>query len=128
MSPRSRHIFSGLIISLVLLAGFLGWSNSATAQNKLGDLGLSQIQPELGLGTTDIRVMVARIIRVALTFLGVVALGLMSLGLTACSRRKQTLAPPPQPVYAQQPATYGQGLQPPYPAQPQAKKMKYVSK
>ena len=56
------------------MGGLLSYVQLAHAQP---DLGLASVGENIGLGTTDIRVMVARIIRTALGLLGIVALVLM---------------------------------------------------
>jgi hypothetical protein len=76
---RSRRFFIRfLILTLVIAGGFL-IVGSVHAQNlPPADLGLNaNVENAIGLPSTDIRVIVAKIIRVALGLLGIVALGLI---------------------------------------------------
>ncbi|MCX6782298.1 MAG: Ig-like domain-containing protein [Candidatus Magasanikbacteria bacterium] len=71
-----------LLLVTLLLAGVGVFLLAAVslAQTTGPDLGLEPIRQELGLPDTDIRVIAARIIRVALGFLGIVALVLILYG------------------------------------------------
>ncbi len=76
---KNKIIFS-LLFTLVLLVGFYVFTPSfAFAQNQItsAELGLEQVSSTIGLPTTDIRLIVARIIRIALGLLGTVAVVLL---------------------------------------------------
>lgn len=63
-------------MALAALAGFFGLLSPAQAQTPAAapDLGLSQVGAQIGLPTTDIRLIVANVIRTALGLLGIIAL------------------------------------------------------
>lgn len=76
MIPRSRHL-RPLLLGLLAAAGcaLLAAAVPALAQGlQGGELLPEQIGSELGTGTTDIRITIARVVRVALGLLGTVAL------------------------------------------------------
>lgn len=77
MSVRNnKKIMFSLLV--VLLAGiFLFWTKNVSVAQTVPDLGLSQVSSTLGLPDTDIRITIARIVRIALGLLGIVALCLM---------------------------------------------------
>ncbi len=80
MNNLKRFILSfAIVITLGIAGGFLAFHGAAQAQNlPPADLGLNNnVQNAIGLPATDIRVIVARIIRAALGLLGTVALGLI---------------------------------------------------
>ncbi|MSU75162.1 MAG: hypothetical protein EXS55_01465, partial [Candidatus Magasanikbacteria bacterium] len=80
MVPRRRLLSTSALLFLpLLLLGSLFVVGLAQAQTlPSADLGLNNnVQNAIGLSATDIRVVVARIIRVALGLLGIVALGLV---------------------------------------------------
>ncbi len=73
MTPKSKKILI-LLSALFLAVGFLSFAQMVHAQP---DLGITQVGPAIGLPSTDIRLVVAKIIRTALGLLGIVALVLM---------------------------------------------------
>ena len=76
----SKKIIFTFLLTVVLLVGFYVFTPSyAFAQNQITavDLGLDQVSSTIGLPTTDIRLIVARIVRVALGLLGIIAVVLM---------------------------------------------------
>jgi len=76
---KNRKLILILILSLVL---FIGAAHFALAQVQPFGGGAQQtiVQNALGLGAQDPRVTVAKIIRVALGFLGIIAIGLVLYG------------------------------------------------
>ncbi|MDP3837132.1 MAG: Ig-like domain-containing protein [bacterium] len=68
------RLFSFLLFLALLVAGF-GLADFALAQNV--DIGLQPIENSIQLASTDPRIIVARIINIALLFLGVIAVGLI---------------------------------------------------
>lgn len=72
---RKKFIF--LLLALVFAGGLLGYTQLVHAQP---DLGLQPVGANIGLPATDIRVVVANIIRTALGLLGIVALVLILYG------------------------------------------------
>ncbi len=84
MNSLRHKILYLTIIAAVLVSGFFIFANLAQAQvgtvadpNSELNVGLQTIEKPLGLPATDIRVVVANIIRVALGLLGIVVLALM---------------------------------------------------
>lgn len=77
MSNRRAKTFFIALLALTAAAGFLVFVSPVFAQP---DLGLQQIEGDIGLPATDIRTIAARIIRAALGLLGIVALGLILWG------------------------------------------------
>ena len=69
-----RRFFSYLLFFTLISAGLL-WSNAAFAQNI--DVGTNEISNTIVLSATDPRIIVARVINIALLFLGVIAVGLV---------------------------------------------------
>ena len=67
-----RRFFSYLLFFTLISAGLL-WSNAAFAQNI--DVGTNEISNTIVLSATDPRIIVARVINIALLFLGVIAVG-----------------------------------------------------
>ena len=64
----------------LLAGGLVFFSTAAGAQQEPLDLGIKQVSSTLGLPTTDIRIVIAKIIKVALGLLGIVALVIMIYG------------------------------------------------
>ncbi|MDO8626082.1 MAG: FG-GAP-like repeat-containing protein [Candidatus Magasanikbacteria bacterium] len=75
-NQQAKYILA-TVFALVLGVGFLVGSQVLAQTLKPSDLGLVPIGEALGMPATDLRLVVARIIRVALSFLGILALGLM---------------------------------------------------
>lgn len=73
-----RKIFLGLLFTVV--CGGVFFVVSQVLAQTTPDLGLAQVGEGLGMPATDIRLIVARIIRVALGLLGIVVLGLILYG------------------------------------------------
>ncbi|MFH1291905.1 MAG: IPT/TIG domain-containing protein [bacterium] len=77
----TRSRFKKVIVSLLatVFVGGLFWffSGAVQAQTLDPSLGLDQVSSTIGLPSTDIRLVVARIIRVALGLLGIIAVILM---------------------------------------------------
>lgn len=69
-----------LFLALFLVGGFLGYIPFVHAQANTPNLGLQPVGANIGLPSTDIRVVVANIIRTALGLLGIVALVLILYG------------------------------------------------
>lgn len=69
-----------LLSALLILGGIFSYIQFVSAQTTPPDLGLAPVGENLGLPTTDIRVVVARIIRTALGLLGIVAVVLVLYG------------------------------------------------
>ncbi|MFA5061839.1 MAG: Ig-like domain-containing protein [Patescibacteria group bacterium] len=79
MPAKFKKIF--IILSAVaVIAGGLFWFAQISNAQQGPDLGLAQVSSTIGLPTTDIRVIVANIIRTALGLLGIVALVLVLYG------------------------------------------------
>ncbi len=76
MSQSKRLALITFLFTLVM-GGVLIGATFAIAQEKPLDVGLTPIQPALGLAAFDIRIVVAKIIRAVLALLGLVALVLM---------------------------------------------------
>jgi len=76
MKFLNKKLFLFLIFSLFLITGFFVFNNLAQAQSANLDVGLAPVA-ETGLSNTDIRTVVARIIKAALGLLGIVALCLV---------------------------------------------------
>ncbi|MDD3285652.1 MAG: Ig-like domain-containing protein [Patescibacteria group bacterium] len=69
-----RRFFSSLLFFALISAGLLS-VNFVFAQNL--DVGVNEISNTIALSATDPRIIVARIINIALLFLGVIAVGLI---------------------------------------------------
>ncbi|PKM87119.1 hypothetical protein CVU83_03385 [Candidatus Falkowbacteria bacterium HGW-Falkowbacteria-2] len=69
-----RRLFSLLLFLALIVAGF-SLADFAFAQNI--DIGMDPIENTIQLSSTDPRIIVARIINIALLFLGVIAVGLI---------------------------------------------------
>jgi hypothetical protein len=77
MSRRGKILIT-LLFTVLATAAWLWFARTVHAQTiSTTDLGLEPVGPALGLPTTDVRLVVARIIRVALGLLGIVALVLI---------------------------------------------------
>ncbi|MBI2476956.1 Ig-like domain-containing protein [Candidatus Uhrbacteria bacterium] len=70
---QSRFVGAILVAAVFLFVGFVA---SAFAQTDLAS-NLATVNDTVGLGTTDIRIIIARIVRIVLGFLGVIAVSLM---------------------------------------------------
>ena len=79
MNHKTTKKFNFFSLGLLLAVGVLGFASSVLAQTP-PDLGMEQVGEGIGLPTTDIRLVVARIIRVALGLLGIVAVVLIIYG------------------------------------------------
>ncbi len=78
MMQRRGKILITLLFAVMATASLLLFAQAVQAQTaNVPDLGIAEVGPALGLPTTDIRLVVARIIRVALGLLGIVALVLI---------------------------------------------------
>ncbi|HLC69985.1 MAG TPA: LamG-like jellyroll fold domain-containing protein [Patescibacteria group bacterium] len=80
---NSSKFFKGLLLGLAvtIFLGIVFISSEVLAQTiNTSDVGLNQVNSSIGLPNTDIRIIIARIIRAALGLLGVVALGLIIYG------------------------------------------------
>jgi len=79
-----------ILLSVLVLAGLVGFAGAAFAQP---DLGISY-GAGTGLGSGDVRLLIARIIRVALGLLGIVAVALVIWGgymyMTAAGNEEQS--------------------------------------
>lgn len=69
-----RRFFSFLLFFVLISAG-LFWFNLVFAQNL--DVGTNEISNTIALSATDPRIIIARVINIALLFLGVIAVGLI---------------------------------------------------
>jgi hypothetical protein len=78
MTKRQKKFMIFLFTAVALMVGLLWLQDMALAQTP--DLGLQPVGENIGLPTTDIRVVVARIIRTALGLLGIVAVVLIIYG------------------------------------------------
>lgn len=86
MKKMQKFLSSAMIMASVF-GGAVSLVGPVLAQDKPADLGIgtidgkaSAIQQEVGLGGEDIRITVARIIRVAMGLLGIVAVVIMLIG------------------------------------------------
>ncbi|MFH1790340.1 MAG: IPT/TIG domain-containing protein [bacterium] len=73
-SLKKIIIFAGVVAILI------GATQLCFAQTTAPDLGIQQVGNSIGLPSTDIRLIIARIIRVALSLLGIVAVSIMVYG------------------------------------------------
>jgi len=86
MIGQKRKFLSTLLLVVIIWAGLffalqvLAQTEPATGLITVDEMQMEEIGQTIGLPTTDIRLVVARIIRVALGFLGVVALVLILYG------------------------------------------------
>lgn len=82
IANKNKIIFS--LVFLAVLAGGLFFAQNALSQTTgpltVADTGINQVGQDLGMPATDIRLVAARIIRIALGFLGIIALGLILYG------------------------------------------------
>ena len=76
LNSRKRKIFF-LMAAILIVGGFL-FANSFVSAQEI-DLGLSYGQAT-GLGGQDIRLTIAKVIRIILGFLGIIALSIMVYG------------------------------------------------
>ncbi len=72
---KMKNLVSVMAIGMSLLS-----AAPALAQLTPGEVMPSNIQPELGLSSADVRVTVARIIRVAMGLLGIIAVVIVLIG------------------------------------------------
>ena len=80
MTTGSRKKISILICAAVLLAGFFVFKVNFSVHAATDAFGLEQVGSATGLGTQDIRLTIAKIIRAILGFLGILALAIMLYG------------------------------------------------
>lgn len=78
MTARMKHV-AGFFASLAL-TGALALPVLAQSQLTADDLGVGAIQSEIKLGSGDVRTTAARIINVALGFLGIIAVIIVLVG------------------------------------------------
>ncbi|HOX61114.1 MAG TPA: hypothetical protein PLV72_03860, partial [Candidatus Magasanikbacteria bacterium] len=76
MRFRTKSIKFFVLFCLLFVAGFLFLTVLPVEAQNAPNFGLEPVGQNIGLGTADIRLTIARIIRVALGFLGIVAIGM----------------------------------------------------
>lgn len=78
MNDKLKKIFLAVFLAFIISGGIC--ILSASAQTTPPDLGLEMVKDDIGLPSTDIRLIAARIIRTALGLLGIVAVVLILYG------------------------------------------------
>lgn len=73
---RIHSIAAAALFVVALFGMFFVAQDSVHAQTEIAG-NLATVNAEVGLGTTDIRIVIARVIRIALSFLGIIAVSLM---------------------------------------------------